>query len=211
MFPVDSGKIVAELCAPNRFVNGWLDEEGISKPETWAETNTSIRWDLGWSSRSRPELTLVAEVCFVQLGRGDRGVLISIDDVDFRWSLDSVRRIPVRRHVERLISVFRIVEIIGHSELIRWINIPVEAAQRSRISNGMLHWLAVVLPYVCLDKIKQSNALAFSTAIDEGFVDRIGDYRVWIRASGAECRAQIGARQLCDNLFKCPKDEHFVF
>ena len=67
---------------------------------------------------------------FVQLVRGDGGVVISIDDVDFRRSLDSVRRISVRRHVEGLVRVFRVVEIVRQGKLIFLIYVPVESAKR---------------------------------------------------------------------------------
>src|SRR5882762_66373 len=142
MFSANNGEIVAELCAPNRLVDVRFKEERAPDAEGGPESHGSVCRYFGWSCRSRPDLALVAEVRFVQLGRGDSGVMISIDDVDFRWSLDSVRRISVRRHVEGLIGVFRIVEIVRHRELVRWINIPVEAAQRCLVADGMFDRLA---------------------------------------------------------------------
>src|SRR6266478_616840 len=73
----------------------------------------------------------------------------------------------------------------------------------------MLDGLAVVLPYPSLEKIQERNSLAFSARIDHGVVDSHDWGRHGTRRS--ERRAQIGARQLCNNLFKCPEDEHFVF
>ena len=73
----------------------------------------------------------------------------------------------------------------------------------------MLDGLAIVLAYSSLQKIQERNSLAFSAGVYHGVIDshdrgRHGTCR-------SERRAQIGARQLCDNLFKCTKNEHFVF
>src|SRR5258708_15304685 len=72
----------------------------------------------------------------------------------------------------------------------------------------MLDWLAVVLAHASLQEIQERHPLAFGTGVDHGIVG--SHYRSRHRTSSSERRAQIGAGQFCDDLFKCPKDEHLV-
>ncbi len=47
MFSVNNGEIVAELRAPNRFVNVWIEEERIAESEGGPESHSCVRWNLG--------------------------------------------------------------------------------------------------------------------------------------------------------------------
>src|ERR1700704_3713357 len=72
----------------------------------------------------------------------------------------------------------------------------------------MLDGLAVVLPPAVLQEVQERHSLAFRTAIDHRIIDT--DYGTRYGACCSERRAQIGARQLCDNLFKCSEKEYLV-
>ena len=72
----------------------------------------------------------------------------------------------------------------------------------------MLDGLAIVLPYAALQEVQQCHPLAFRTAVDHRVIDPHRGTRY-----GACCsqrRAQIGAGQVCDNLFKRSEKKHLV-
>ncbi len=134
--------------------------------------------------------------------------MVGVDDVNLRRSLDSVRRIAVGRHIEGLVGVFRIVEIVGERKLVFLIYVPVESGQRGRVPNGMLDGLAVVLPHASLQEVQERDSLAFRAAVYYGIIDSHHGIRYGARRS--ERRAQIGAGQLRENLFKGSENEHLV-
>ena len=145
---------------------------------------------------------------FVQLSGGNGRKVIHVDDVNLRRSLDAVCRVAVGRHVERLVGILRVVKIIRNSELVCRVDIPVEAAESRRVTNGMLYRLAVVLSHAVLQEVQEGHPLAFAAGADHGVVGA----HDWIRhrTSGPKRRAQIGTGQVGKNLFKRSENENFV-
>src|SRR5258708_38248571 len=73
----------------------------------------------------------------------------------------------------------------------------------------MLDRLAVVLPDAVLQEVQECHPLAFGAGGDCGIIGS-HDWTCY-RTSSSERRTQIRAGQGCDNLFKPPEKEHFVF
>ncbi len=72
----------------------------------------------------------------------------------------------------------------------------------------MFDGLAVVLPHAVLQKVEECHPLTFGAGADHSVV---GSHdRICHRARRSERRAQIGAGQVCENLFKSSEKEHLV-
>src|SRR5258708_10998296 len=69
--------------------------------------------------------------------------------------------------------------------------------------------LAVVLAEAVLQEVHECLPLAFGAGGDCGIIGS-HDWTCY-RTSSSELRTQIRAGQVCDNLFKRPEKEHFVF
>src|SRR2546425_8093176 len=72
----------------------------------------------------------------------------------------------------------------------------------------MLHRLPIVLAHAVLQEIQERHALAFGASVDHRVID--SHHGIRDGASWPKRRAQIGAGQIRENLFKSAEEEHLV-
>src|SRR5215470_13894940 len=79
---MNQGEAIAELCAPDGFIDIRLEEEGVSEAECCAKTHRGICWDVGLRRSAGPNFTLIGEMRFIQLVRGNCREVVHVHDVD---------------------------------------------------------------------------------------------------------------------------------
>src|SRR5439155_12261269 len=86
---LDYRKLVAQIGAPEKLVDGWFQEEGLAEPERRRKTHRGVR-DLRGHRITRTILTRIAQVELVQPGRRDRCEQVTVDYVDLRGALNPI-------------------------------------------------------------------------------------------------------------------------
>ena len=87
----------------------------------------------------------VSEVRLVQSAGAERRNQVEIERLNMRWSFDAISRRAICGHVERLVGISRIVEVVGGEKLVLLIDGVIHAAEKCAVVNHVIHRLPLIL------------------------------------------------------------------
>src|SRR5262249_43371377 len=204
---LDDRKLVAQVGAPEELVDRRFQEEGLAEPESRRKTHCSVR-NLRWDCVTRTILARVTQVELVQFRRRDRREQVAVDHVDLRRTLDSVCRCSIGRHIKSLVRVFGIVKVVRNSCRVRRGQVPVEAAERCAIFDGVDDRQAFVLAKTVLVEVDQCQALTIGAGSDCRIVGT--NHRSRYRTRSADRSAQIVTPEIFEDLLKRSEKECLI-
>ena len=158
---------------------------------------------------ARPQFPCVGHVELVELARRKRREEIEVEDVDFRGTLDAVGGIPVRGHVEGLVVVLGVVEVVGRAQVVRRVEHGIHLSQDGRVIDRVVDGIPLFLIAGGAEEVEQRAALAFGAAVDQRLMRGVGDDR-HIDAARAERLAQVGPLEVLVDVLEREEVEHPV-
>ena len=144
----------------------------------------------------------------VQLVRGEDAEQVHVQHVDLRRPFDAVGRRPVGGHVERLVDVLRVVEVVRRRQAVGAGQVPVQLAEQRVVVDRVIDRLPFVLAAVRAEEVQQGEALTVGAAVDQRFVG--ADRRRADRARRADRLRQVGALQVLADAFEGEEVERLV-
>jgi len=211
VFSVDHREVVANLGAPEKFVDVRIQEERLAETERGAEAHGGVWNRAGIDGVARAIFAGVSKVRFVHLVIGERAEPTGVEYLNLAGAFDAVGSRSVGGNVECLIGILRPIEAVGAKDLVIGIEVVVHAAKDGSVANGMIHGFAIVFIKIGLQEIEQGHTLAVWAGAD----DRIGG-QCSVKNGGdgtrsTDGRAEILAGQVFSNAFSGTEEEEFVF
>src|SRR5205085_9763561 len=114
------------------------------------------------------------EVRLVDLRRREGGEEVRVEGVYLRRPFGAVGRVAVGRHVEGLVGVLRVVEVVREREPVVLRQVPVHLAEEGGVAYGALDGLPLVLAARRLEEADEREALAVGVRVDERLAGRDG-------------------------------------
>ncbi len=205
----DDGEVVLELRAPERLVHVGREEEGVAEAEGRDEAHRRVGRDVRRRGRARPLLAPVGEVELVDLRRRERREEVDVEGVNLRGALVAVGRVAVGRHVEGLVLVLRVVEVVREREVVVRVQLPVDLAEDGGVADGALDGQTLLLIARRAEEAEEREALAVGVRVDERLVGQDG--RRGDGAGGvAHLLGEVGARQVLEDLLVGDEEEGLV-
>ncbi len=204
----DHRQVVLDLRPPEQLVDRRVQEVRIAETKRGV-AHSRVGRNVGGDGVTRPQFPCVCDMELVELARRERREEIQVEDVDFRGTLDAIGGIPVRGHVEGLVLVLGVVEVVGCAQVVRRVEHDIHLSQDGRVVDRVVDGIPLFLIAGGAEEIEQRAALAFGTAVDQRFMRRVGNHR-HIDAARAERLAQIGPLELLVDVLERDEVEHPV-
>ena len=171
----DDGEVVFDLRAPEGLVNVRAEEEGVAEAErglTRAEeaAHRRVGGDVRRRGLARALLSSVGEVELVDLRRRNGREEVCVEGVNLRRAFGAVSGGAVGRHVEGLVLVLRVVEVVREREVIRGRQLQINLAEYGGVANGPLDWKPLLLTARRAEEREQREPLAVEVRVDERLV-----------------------------------------
>ncbi len=95
-----------------------------------------------------------------------------------RGPFRAVRGRAIGCHVEGLVRVVRVVEVVRRVEQVLRADVPIYAAKERSVVDHVVYWRAFVLIKVCLIEVHQHLPLAVAIGVDLRVRDIAAKYRI---------------------------------
>ena len=156
---------------------------------------------------------------FVQLGVRNGIEPVRVHSADLRRAFDTVGGSTVRRYIECLVRVVRIVKVIRAEDLVLGVQVVVPPAEDRAVANGVVTRKALISVLERgrksrrLEEINKHQALTIRAGRDRRIRNVAPRAEHWIRygASRPDGHAQILAREVFANALPGGEEEEFVF
>ena len=152
--------VVLDLAAPDQLVHARLQEERVAEAEGRPKAHAGVGEQVRRVGGARAGLARVGEVGFVEGVARQGGEEVGVEQVDpGRVALGAVGRRAVGGHVEGLVLLPRMVEVVRDRQAVGGGHVHVGLQQEGDGLDRMLQRLRLVLSQPALEEIEQRHPL----------------------------------------------------
>ena len=207
--PRHDRQIVLDLRTPQRFVDVRVQEVRIAEAKCDRIAHARVGRNIGLDRVAGPQFPRVGHVELVELAGGKRREEIQVEDVDLRRTLDAIGGVSVRGHIEGLVVVLGVVEVVGRAQRVGRIDDGIHFAENGGVVDRVIDRVAFLLTPRGPEEVEERQALTLGAADDQRFMRRIGNDGHRNRAR-AERLTQVGPLEVLVDVLERAEEKHAI-